>query len=267
MTNPIFGRTALAVALATAAFVAAPAAAAPPVATTLNSNTYTQDFNTLAASGTGTTTPAGWGFEETGANANSTYTAGTGSSNAGDTYSFGIANGNTDRAFGTLRSGNLIPFIGAIFTNGLGASITDLAISYAGEQYRLGTAGRADRLDFQYSLNATNLQNGNWIDVDSLDFASVITTGSVGQVFGTAPVAGTIGGLNIGNGASFAIRFLDFDATGADDALAIDDFRLVATTAGATAPVPEPATWAMMIAGFSLVGGALRSRSRQSAIA
>ena len=29
---------------------------------------------------------------------------------------------------------------------------------------------------------------------------------------------------------------------------------------GATAPVPEPASWAMMIAGFGLVGGALRSR-------
>jgi hypothetical protein len=29
----------------------------------------------------------------------------------------------------------------------------------------------------------------------------------------------------------------------------------------ATAPVPEPATWAMMISGFGLVGGALRRRT------
>lgn len=30
---------------------------------------------------------------------------------------------------------------------------------------------------------------------------------------------------------------------------------------GAAAPVPEPASWAMMIAGFGLIGGALRTRS------
>ena len=28
-----------------------------------------------------------------------------------------------------------------------------------------------------------------------------------------------------------------------------------------TAPVPEPATWAMMIAGFGLTGGAMRRRT------
>lgn len=32
-------------------------------------------------------------------------------------------------------------------------------------------------------------------------------------------------------------------------------------------PVPEPATWAMMIAGFGLVGGAVRCRSRHVAVA
>ena len=43
------------------------------------------------------------GFFETGTNANALYTAGTGSSNAGDTYSFG-ATSNAERAFGGLRS-------------------------------------------------------------------------------------------------------------------------------------------------------------------
>src|SRR5262245_8320934 len=46
----------------------------------------TQDFNTLVLSGTGTlaaNTPAGWGFSESGTNGNTTYTAGTGSSNTG----------------------------------------------------------------------------------------------------------------------------------------------------------------------------------------
>ena len=34
-----------------------------------------------------------------------------------------------------------------------------------------------------------------------------------------------------------------------------------------TAPVPEPATWAMMIAGFGLVGGALRRRAKVAVVA
>ncbi|HWI85758.1 MAG TPA: PEPxxWA-CTERM sorting domain-containing protein [Sphingomonas sp.] len=29
---------------------------------------------------------------------------------------------------------------------------------------------------------------------------------------------------------------------------------------GGTADVPEPASWAMMLAGFGLIGGALRTR-------
>jgi hypothetical protein len=51
---------------------------------------YTQDFNTLAITGPASTVPAGWGFAESGVNANTTYSAGAGASNTGDTYSFGV---------------------------------------------------------------------------------------------------------------------------------------------------------------------------------
>ncbi len=74
--------------------------------------------------------PAGWFFSEGGTNGNTTYTAGTGSSATGDTYSFG-ATGSTDRALGTLRSGTLLPNMGACFVNNTGAAITSLAIAYA----------------------------------------------------------------------------------------------------------------------------------------
>jgi len=70
----------------------------------------TQNFDSLVSSGTGTlpaNTPAGWGFSESGTNANTSYIAGTGSGNAGDTYSFGSAAAPADRALGQLRSGNL----------------------------------------------------------------------------------------------------------------------------------------------------------------
>ena len=150
-----------------------PVQAAGSVSLTTFGTAYTQDFNTLANSGTSNTAvPTGWEFSESGTNANTTYRAGTGSDNTGDTYSFG-ATGNSERAFGGLRSGTLVPLIGAQFTNNTGGTITSLAVAYTGEQWRLGqnTTGRAaDRLDFQLSTNATSLTTGTWTDYDSLDF-------------------------------------------------------------------------------------------------
>ncbi|WP_196517882.1 Ig-like domain-containing protein [Nostoc sp. WHI] len=207
--------------------------------------TYTENFNTLASTGTSSILPTGWELLETGtsANVNTSYTAGTGSSNAADTYSFGSSGTTTERAFGGLRSGTLVPTIGVSFTNNTGSTITSLAVSYRGEQWRLGTLNRTDRLDFQYSLNATSLStsSGTWIDVDSLDFSSPTTSGTIGALDGNAAANSTsilpttISGLNIANGATFYLRWQDLDASGADDGLAIDDFSLTATTATPTA--------------------------------
>ena len=202
----------------------------------------TQDFDSLASTGSSSTLPTGWALLETGTNPNTSYTAGTGSNNAGDTYSFGAAN-TTERALGTLLSGSLTPTIGASFTNNTGTTITGLVISYTGEQWRLGTAARVDRLDFQYSVNATSLAtaSGTWIDVDSLDFSSPFTV-ATGPRDGNAAenrttISFTISSLNIPTGATFRIRWNDFNATGADDGLAIDDFSLTAQgTGGSTCP-------------------------------
>lgn len=202
----------------------------------LTATTYNQDFNTLALSGTSSTVPTGWLFLESGTNANTTYTAGTGSGNAGDTYSFGAAS-NTERAFGGLQSGSLVPTIGAAFTNNTGGTVTSLAIAYTGEQWRLGATGRTDRIDFQYSLDATSLATGTWTDVNNLDFNGPISTGTVGALDGNAAanrvaISFTITGLSIPNGATFHIRWSSFDASGADDGLSIDDFSITPTSAG-----------------------------------
>ena len=211
---------------------------------------YTQNFNTLARSGTSDVIPDGWSFSETGANANATYTAGDGTSNAGDTYSFGLG---SDRALGSLQSSNLLSTFGACFTNNTGQTITSLDITFTGEQWRLGTVGRADRLDFQYSTDATSLTTGAWFHVDALDFASPLTTGSVGALDGDAAanrtlVQGSITGLSIANGATVFIRWTDFNASGTDDGLAIDDFSL--TPKGGTAP-PQTFTAVHTIQGNS----------------
>jgi hypothetical protein len=193
----------------------------------------TENFNSLANTGTSSTTPSGWYFAETGSSANSTYTAGTGSINTGDTYSFGSTSA-TDRAFGGLQSGALNPTIGASFTNSTGQTITRLVIKYTGEQWRLGALARVDRLDFQYSLNATSLTTGTWKDADALDFTAPVTAGTVGALDGNnsanrTVISAVITGLSIANGSTFWIRWNSFDATSNDDGLDIDDFSLAAT--------------------------------------
>ena len=204
---------------------------------------YSESFNTLASTGTSSTVPAGWAFSEAGTSANTTYTAGTGSGNGGDTYSFGAV-ATTERAFGGLQSGTLIPTIGACFTNNTGAAIASLQIAYTGEQWRVGgthTAPAQDRIDFQYSTTATSLTTGTWTDVDALDFNSPIT-GTAGLLDGNAAanrtaISNTIGSLSIANAATFWIRWNDFNASGGDDGLAVDDFSL--TPQGSGPPLPN----------------------------
>lgn len=215
------------------------------MAISIGVSTYTQDFDTLSNT-TGSTTNVlsipGWAMTETGGGArdNEQYAVDTGASNTGDTYSYG-STGSTERAFGGLQSGTLIPVFGAEFSNAAGGIITALTIAYTGEQWRLGTAARTDRIDFQISFDATSLTTGTWSDVDALDFVTP-TTEVTGAKDGNAAanrtaITSTITGLSIADGATFWIRWTDFNASGADDGLAVDDFSLDATTGPAVPTV------------------------------
>ena len=202
--------------------------------------TYTQNFNALASSGsTGSVVPSGFGFAETGTASNTIYGVGSGSG-TNDTFSFG--NGlpdHLDRAFGGVRGSatGVNPTIGACFTNNTGVAISSFSVTYDGEQWRLGAAGRVDRLDFQYSANATTILSGTWIDVNALDFTAPVAVLPIGQIDGNDPfnrVAGinsTISSLSVPNGGTLYIRYQDFPATGANDGLAIDNFSLTAALA------------------------------------
>ena len=209
---------------------------APALAQTIpvSGGTYSQNFDTLsntAGSINNSTLPIGWLLNETGGGArdNEQYAVDTGASNTGDSYSYGAA-GSTERAFGSLRSGTLIASYGACFSNATGASLLNFDVGYTGEQWRLGTASRADQIDFQYSVDATSLTTGTWVDVDALDFITpnTATTGAKdGNAVGNrTTLATTINGLNIADGATFCLRWNDADASGADDGLSIDDFSL-----------------------------------------
>ncbi|NOT52831.1 MAG: T9SS type A sorting domain-containing protein [Chitinophagaceae bacterium] len=209
----------------------------------LTLTTYNQDFDGLGtATSTGVTggdlnivssTLNGWYFSESGTGANIIITAGTGTSTTGDTYNFGLA-AASNRTLGGLQSGSLNPTIGFYVTNNTGAPITALAITYTGKQWRLGATGRVDRLDFQYSTDATSLTTGTWTDADLLDFTAPVNSGATGALDGNqtanqTTVTGSIISLSIANGTTFFIRWNDLNATGSDDGLGVDDFNMIAT--------------------------------------
>ena len=112
-----------------------------------------------------------------------------------------------------------------------------------GPTYVGGTA--TDQLVFQYSLNATSIDSiaATWINVASLAFTSpnASTAGALNgnAVANRTALTGTLSGLTILNGSTFAIRWTDMDNSGSDDGLAVDDLRVAASTIAA---VPEPAT-------------------------
>ncbi len=214
---------------------------------------YAQNFDGLVNSGTGTGTstttgtsgskvvsvtfPAGslsgWYFVESTTNADGNYTAGTGSATAGDTYSFGAAS-STERALGSIASGNLLSRYGAQFKNDTGNIIDQLEISYVGEEWRFdpnrGTTIK-DQITFEYSTDATSLTTGTWIPVSALMYETTNLTGTAGLRNGNdaayrTALSNTITGLNINAGQTFWIRFVDVNVSGTDDGLAVDDFSL-----------------------------------------
>lgn len=219
-----------------------------------------QTFDSLPASGTGSTLPSGWYFAESKQNANATYTAGDGTSNTGDTYSFG-STGSSDRALGTLQSGKLASTIGARLRNDTGNTLTTIAVAYTGEQWRVGGSGIADRLDFQYSANATSLSDtaATWVDVNALDFISPNTTATAGALDGNAganrtAISASITGLALAPSGTIWVRWVDLDVSGNDDGLAIDD---VSFSVDGTPPVDLAPFVAATVPGYGASNVAL----------
>src|SRR5438876_10420471 len=122
---------------------AAPAMA--QVSLTTLGNAYTQNFDTLPASGSATwtndSTIPGWFHARTGTG--TTIVANDGSSNAGNLYSYGTGTA-TDRALGSVGSGGATAgsfFWGVRLQNNTGSTINSLDVSYIGEKWRNSAVG------------------------------------------------------------------------------------------------------------------------------
>lgn len=211
----------------------------------LTGGTFTENFNTLANTGANNTTVRSeFKYIEAGSSGNLTYAADNGSSTTGDTYSYG-STGSTDRALGEITSTTVQSTIGACFVNNTTAPITWFAIKYTGEQWRLAVqGGSSDRLDFQYSTDATSLTVGTFIDVNALDFTAPNLSG-VGLHNGNLVANRTVFPMTaiefaspVPPGGTFYIRWRPVlvAGTNTNDGLAIDDFSITIASAPATCP-------------------------------
>ena len=147
-------------------------------------STYTQNFDALANSGTANpwldnSTLAGWY-----ASTNNTsgmalaYRASTGTDNTGMMYSYG-SSASTDRALGSAASNTSRDLAyGVRFSNDTALTITNVTITYTGEQWRNGGNTAVHSNAFSYRISSapiTSPDSGNansWTAVAALDFNS-----------------------------------------------------------------------------------------------
>ncbi len=203
------------------------------VTMTAGDATYTQDFNSLANTGTSNTwtdntTITGWYSDET------TYRAGTGSDTNGALYSFGSSS-DTDRSLGSLASsGTATVYFGIRILNNTGATITNFDVNYIGEQWRQTTAA-ANTLAVSFQVGATDLTSGSWTTVSEMDFTSP-QSGTTGSLDGNAEanwenISGTII-TSVADGQEIWIRWVDVNNAGSDHGLGIDDFSITGCGTG-----------------------------------
>lgn len=169
--------------------------------------------------------PPGWSFIETGANADEAFGISTGSNSTGNTYLLGTP---SEYAFGGLQSGTLVPTIGVCFTNTMpDRDITGISLQFIAETWRVGTSNRSDGLDFQFNTHTSAIDGeGIWVDVNELDYRNPGQATGTGNVKHSTSFSRTFSGLSIAPGTTFCMRWLDLDATDADDAIGIDNFNV-----------------------------------------
>ncbi len=124
------------------------------------------------------------------------------------------------------------------------------------------------KFDFGQEYDISTLHFWNYTsedyDVDNIDFSFFNSAhGAVGSL-SIAPALGSPGGIKAQDillAAPLNIQYVTAFLTGSNRQV---DFQNMGFTAQVSVPqpgaVPEPATWAMLISGFAMVGAAMRRR-------
>lgn len=113
----------------------------------------------------------------------------------------------------------------------------------------LATAPVSATFAFTSPTGAGGTANGSSSGFFRLLSACGVVAGGCGQVSWTNPTV-----FNFGDGGAFSVSLSNVEFATPGSANVSATFRLISNA------VPEPSTWAMLILGFGMVGGALRSR-------
>ncbi len=209
---------------------------------------YTQNFDSLGVSGTtidGTTLPNWLVFKGAGSAGLAQVTTclvGTGSVNTGSMYNFGAASA-TDRALGDCGSGTPGTFAyGVLFQNDTANSITNIVVSYTGEQWRNGGNTSAQTLMFSYQISSSTITSTDptisnappWIYVTSLNFVTPTVGATAAALDGNAAanrtaISANLSGVSVAPGQYVLFRWLNPNDTGNDHAMAVDDLSIAYT--------------------------------------
>ncbi|RQO59770.1 PEP-CTERM sorting domain-containing protein [Paucibacter sp. KBW04] len=253
----------------------APAQAA--VSVDSSSFVYSQSFDSLAKT-TSTSnvawandsTLAGWSLFNKDKAAITSYLADAGGSNTGGFRSFGVS-GNSDRALGGVGSGGTYfgsPANGAVagwialsLTNNSGSALAGFNLAFDGEQWRNGGNATAHSMVLEYGFGASFAAVTSWTAPGAnFDWTSPVvgTTAATVNGNGAGLVAGRGGQINTAwaAGDTLWVRWTERNETGNDHGLAIDNVSFSAVAAA----VPEPQTYALLLAGLGAIGFVARRR-------
>ena len=210
---------------------------------------YTQNFDTLATSGTtnawtDNVTLPGWYAKTVNTGTVTNYIANAGTTTNGSLYSFGTA---TDRALGSIASGTTGALrYGVALTNSTGATINSIALAYTGEEWRNGGNTDVQTLGLDYAVGATAIDGTNYT-LNALNFNSPTVGATATALDGNAAanrtaLSTTLNNLGWGAGQTLWIRFFDPNDAGNDHGLAVDDFSVRANVQA----TPEPSAFAAL---------------------
>ncbi|WP_438481312.1 DNA/RNA non-specific endonuclease [Oleiharenicola lentus] len=236
--------------------------------------TYTQDFNSLPSVEAGTaayslpgvgphaldaapvsaTNLGGWSISRAGGTGNTLFAVSPGTSLSGAIYSYGSI-GSTERAIGSIASNsNPAPRFGVTFVNNTDQTISSITVNFMTEQWRRGDGG-VNKATGAYSIGATDLNTGTYINALALDITAPVITGSAVALDGNAaanraPATATLTGLTWAPGDRLVLRWTDINDALSDDSISMDDFSF---TAQLVAPIIDTQPVAQTVAAGSNV--------------
>ncbi len=244
-----------------------------PAQIPMSGGSYTQNFDSLATSGTGNAwtdnvTLLGW-YSSKANNDNTTYIADTGTSTTGGIHSYGVSGVSnlTERALGSLASGTTTPLaFGLRLTNNTAVTQTNITFSYLGEQWRSGSSATSQTLTFSYAVSSSPITNthsaASWINFAPLNFISPNLSAISSSIDGNASTNRQIlanvilTGVSVSPGQELMLRWSDIDDGGSDSGLAIDNLT-VTFSGGVSNPPAPPAILTQPQSQVATVGGSV----------